>query len=182
MEGVENGHANEGSDVEPAPAAVSDPIGYFEAQHMRHREMCNILESIADSLPDLVDCRLCGSLAGILRVDLPAVHRSEEVALFPLIELRAEPDDGVAGMLARLRQEHAIDEGYAQELGDLLDTLSGGVRPDNPDMIGYMLRGFFESYRRHVVWEQAILLPLARRRLTGADLQQLSETLSALQH
>jgi hemerythrin-like domain-containing protein len=151
-----------------------DPIGMFEHEHMRHREMCDCLEAIADSLPDLVDPHMCASLATMLRVDLPAHHRSEEEVLFPLIQMRAEPDDELGGMLAQLRREHAIDEGYADELSDLLDSLATGGRPENPDMIGYMLRGFFESYRRHLHWEQAVILPLARRLLTEDDLRGLT--------
>jgi hemerythrin-like domain-containing protein len=92
--------------------------------------------------------------------------------------MRAEPDQNVGGMLAQLRREHAIDEGYADELCDLLDSLAAGGRPENPDMVGYMLRGFFESYRRHLHWEQAVILPLARRLLTDDDLRGLTEQLS----
>jgi hemerythrin-like domain-containing protein len=156
----------------------TDPIGVFEHEHMRHREMCDCLEAIADGLPDLVDPRLCASLAAMLRVDLPAHHRREEEVLFPLLQMRAEPDQDVGGMLAQLRREHAIDEGYADELCDLLDSLATGGRPENPDMVGYMLRGFFESYRRHLHWERAIILPLARRLLTDDDLRGLTEQLS----
>ena len=33
-----------------------------------------------------------------------------------------------------------------------------------------MLRGFFEHQRRHIEWENRVLLPLARQTLTRADL------------
>jgi hemerythrin-like domain-containing protein len=120
---------------------------------------------------------LCAALAAVLRVDLPIHHRSEEDVLFPLLELRAGADEMLTMVLARLRHEHALDEGYAEELGDLLDTLSREARPANPDMVGYMLRGFFECYRRHVHLEQVVILPLARSRLTDADLQHLGDRL-----
>lgn len=155
----------------------TDPIDVFEHEHMRHRAMCDFLEVIADGLPDLVDSQLCASLGTMLRVDLPAHHRSEDEILFPLLQMRAEPDEAVGSMLAQLRQEHAIDEGYASELGELLDSLAAGGRPENPDMVGYMLRGFFESYRRHLYWEGAVILPLGRRLLTDDDLRGLTEQL-----
>jgi hypothetical protein len=42
-------------------------------------------------------------------------------------------------------------------------------------MLGYMLRGFFEQQRRHIEWENRVLLPLARRTLTKADLVELQD-------
>ena len=41
-----------------------------------------------------------------------------------------------------------------------------------------MLRGFFERYRRHVHWENQLVMPLARLRLTRDDLDQLAARLS----
>jgi hypothetical protein len=48
----------------------------------------------------------------------------------------------------------------------------------NPDMVGYMLRGFFERYRRHVHWENTLVMPLARLRLTPEDLDALQAQMS----
>jgi len=57
-------------------------------------------------------------------------------------------------------------------------VLASGRKLDNPDMCGYMMRGFFESYRRHIRWEQTVLLPLARRRLRHGDLTALAQVMS----
>jgi hemerythrin-like domain-containing protein len=59
-----------------------------------------------------------------------------------------------------------------------LDALSRGARLKNPDMVGYMLRSFFESYRRHIHWENAVVLPLARSRLSAEDLLRLEEAMN----
>jgi hypothetical protein len=45
-------------------------------------------------------------------------------------------------------------------------------------MLGYMLRGFFERYRRHVHWENTLVMPLARLRLTADDLTTLQAQMS----
>ena len=45
-------------------------------------------------------------------------------------------------------------------------------------MVGYMLRSFFESYRRHIHWENAVVLPLARARLTREDIEELGAAMS----
>ena len=156
-----------------------DPIEFLEQAHLRQAALCDALERIADGLPDDIDAELCASVVTELVVDMPRHHRDEEEGLFPLLEARARSDDNVAAHLALLRFEHATDESYAEELNDVLTALSVGQRPENPDMIGYMLRGFFESYRRHLKWENLVLLPLARERLTGADLTTLTDVIRA---
>ncbi len=137
-----------------------------------------MLERIADSLPDDVDPLLCGRVVKVLKEDLPQHHRDEEVGLFPLLEKRAQPTDNVTEMLAQLSLEHATDESFALELMEELTSLSLGARPGNPNMLGYMLRGFFENYRRHLQWETNVVLPLARRLLTEKDLSALMRCFS----
>ena len=61
-----------------------------------------------------------------------------------------------------------------------LEALGKGQGVTNPNMVGYMLRGFFESYRRHLHWENAIVVPLARARLTREDIEELERTITEL--
>jgi hemerythrin-like domain-containing protein len=92
------------------------------------------------------------------------------------------PADNIHDILARLALEHATDESFASELLESLESLSEGKKLKNPDMVGYMLRSFFECYRRHIQWENAIVLPLARARLTCEDLRELSQAMSVHGH
>ena len=133
-------------------------------------QMCDAMERIADGLPDEVDRRLCAQVASCLEFDLPLHHHDEEHALFPLLRQRALPEDGVDKILERLAAEHSSDNDFASEIAEALETLGQGGRPANPEMLGYMLRGFFERYRRHVQWENTLVMPLARLRLTPDDL------------
>ncbi len=48
-------------------------------------------------------------------------------------------------------------------------------RTSNAEMLGYKLRGFFEGPRRHIEWENAILLPAARRLLIDVNLETLKK-------
>ena len=151
-----------------------NPLDLIEHAHMAQSQLCDRLEKIADDLPDNVDSSLCRRVIDALQVEMPQHHRDEELALFPLIEKRALPADNIHDMLARLALEHATDESFAEELLESLEKLCDGQRLNNPDMVGYMLRSFFESYRRHIQWENAIVLPLARSRLMEPDLDELS--------
>ena len=77
-----------------------------------------------------------------LQFDLPGHHEDEENGLFPMLASRALPEDGIEDILEQLKIEHAADESFATELIDQLETMARGERPENPDMLGYMLRGF----------------------------------------
>jgi hemerythrin-like domain-containing protein len=153
-------------------------LDLIEYEHHVQAQICDCLEQIADGLPHGVDRHLCAKVAKALRFELPLHHRDEEHGLFPLIEQRALPGDNIHDILARLALEHATDESFSTELLESLDALSRGARLKNPDMVGYMLRSFFESYRRHIHWENAVVLPLARSRLSAEDLLRLEEAMN----
>jgi hemerythrin-like domain-containing protein len=151
-----------------------NPLDMIASAHAVQVEMCDAMERIADGLPDDVDRRLCAQVASCLQYDLPLHHHDEEEGLFPLLRARAKPEDGVDQILERLTSEHSSDNDFASEIAEALETLGQGGRPANPEMLGYMLRGFFERYRRHVHWENQLVMPLARLRLTSDDLDQLA--------
>jgi hemerythrin-like domain-containing protein len=167
-----------GENVQDGGWVKRNALDLIEHEHHIQAQICDSLEQIADGLPDGVDKRLCAQVACALREELPLHHRDEECGLFPLIEQRALPGDGIAEILARLAMEHATDESFASELVESLDTLREGGRLKNPDMVGYMFRSFFESYRRHLHGENAVVLPLARSRLMPQDMTKLEEAMA----
>jgi hemerythrin-like domain-containing protein len=153
-------------------------LDLIEHEHRVDAQLCDTLEHIADGLPNDVDRRLCAEVVNALRHEVPLHHRDEECGLFPLIERRALASDNIHDILARLALEHVTDEGFAAELIESLETLGSGERVHNPEMVGYMLRSFFESYRRHLHRENAVVLPLARARLTPDDILELEDAMS----
>ena len=157
----------------PSPLA-RNPLDMIASAHAVQVQMCDAMERIADGLPDEVDRRLCAQVASCLQFELPLHHHDEEEGLFPLLRARARPEDGLDKILERLAAEHDSDNDFASEIAEALETLASGGRPANPEMLGYMLRGFFERYRRHVHWENQLVMPLARTRLTPDDLDQLA--------
>jgi hemerythrin-like domain-containing protein len=150
-----------------------NPLDLLEHDHARQMGLCDILEQIADSLPADMDRRRCREAASALRHDLPLHHLDEEQGLFPLLRRHAAQSEKLSAIMARLSSEHMADESFAEELTEELERLAEGRSPSNPEALGYMLRGFFESYRRHIHWENEFLLPLAREMLTDADLDEL---------
>lgn len=153
-----------------------NPLDLIEYAHLAQARLCDLLEQIADDLPDNVDQQQCSLAMNSLQFEMPLHHRDEEL-VFLLIEKRALPVENIHHILARLALEHATDESFAAELLESLAFLSEGRQLGNPEMVGYMLRSFFESYRRHIIWEKTIVIPLARARLTTEDLGELSQVM-----
>jgi hemerythrin-like domain-containing protein len=168
------------SDSQPAQHSSGaglrrNALDLIDHEHRMQAHLCDTLERIADSLPDEVDSKLCQQAVQSLRHDLPLHHRDEEAGLFPLLQKYSDPDGFIQGAIKRLEQEHGEDEGFSTELIEQLENLGRTGRPQNANMLGYMLRGFFESYRRHIHWENTTIMPYARAHLTGEDLRLLQD-------
>ena len=159
-----------------------NPLDLIASAHAVQAQLCDAMERIADGLPDEVDRSLCAQIASCLQFDLPLHHHDEEMGLFPLLRTRALPEDGLEPILDRLAAEHESDNDFASEIAEALEALGQGGRPSNPEMLGYMLRGFFERYRRHVQWENALVMPVARLRLTREDLDALQSHMNESRH
>jgi hemerythrin-like domain-containing protein len=157
-----------------------NPLDILAKAHIDQIRLCNILEEIADGLPGSIDRSLCAQASGYLENNLIEHHRQEENGLFLVLEERLNADHDLPEILERLREEHATDEGFASEIAEKLTQLANGSTLQNPDMLGYMLRGFFEIYRRHIHWEDTILMPLAREHLDAADLVRVAERFSQM--
>ncbi len=162
------------------PTETSDPIDILFTEHEQHKELCDTLEEIADSLPNHVDKARALEAARILKSELPLHHRIEETALFPLLVKYAADDDNMTEIVTRLKEDHKVDEDVSRELIVVLEKLGTGLVLENANMIGYMLRRFFESYRRHLIWENNVVLSLARRRLPPKALAQMAAVAATL--
>ena len=126
--------------------------------HRRKLDLCAALEDIADSLPGPVDVLKCLCVANSLVPLLRDIHRIEETVVFPTFEARQ--GNGAARSTQRLRAEHVEDEAFAYELTEVLLTIGHGAAIPNPEAVGFMLRGFFETIRRHVAFEREHILPV----------------------
>jgi len=162
------------------PNGFSDPIELLLAENESHKKFCDSIEVIADSLPGKVDKAKALKAARVLKHELPMHHRLEETVLFPVLLKYAADEDNMVEIVDRLKEEHAIDEGFSEELVEVLEILGAGKAVENANMVGYMLRGFFESYRRHLVWENNVVLSLARRRIPPKALREMAANFATL--
>lgn len=150
-------------------------LGWLDNVHERQLGLCVLLEEIADALPAPVGESRASSAIPLLRTIIPRHIAIQERLLFPLLRRRARVDDDVETLIRQVSADNAADELLAHDTADQIEAAIKTKRPDNPDMLAYMLRGLFEGRRRHIAWEASVLIPLARKRLHPGDLKPLAE-------
>ncbi|MBP5858669.1 hemerythrin domain-containing protein [Marivibrio halodurans] len=139
-------------------ARWDDIVEVTQGHHARLLSLCDRLERIADSLPDGIDIAECLGIARILVPALRAAHRFEEDRLFPAVRARLGATPRIEDMLARLSHEHREDEGFAEEVAEVLMEWGLCTGRAEKEATGYMLRGLFGNLRRQVAVERDMLL------------------------
>lgn len=160
------------------PELLREPLEFLFAEHYRHRQMCQLLEHLAASAD--FDATMIATTDDFIRYDLALHIIDEEEDLFPLLRRRCAPEDDIEGVLGRLSAEHAMDQELARlvralfvqalEKREPISSLPGG-----PSALVELAR----QERGHLALENAVVMPLARRRLTSEDLSGLSIRLAA---
>ena len=128
--------------------------------------ICRELEAIADSLPDSLNSQACLDTAQRLLPLIKRAHEFEENILFPLIVKKENPtpvQPAIAETIERLQFEHWGDEDFASDVYHGIRAYVAGRDRNSAESLGWMLRGFFESMRRHIAFEREFVLPLARQ-------------------
>ncbi|MBZ9672845.1 hemerythrin domain-containing protein [Mesorhizobium sp. ES1-3] len=127
--------------------------------HLEKLQLCDALERIADCLPK-VDLLACLSAANTIVPLLRDSHRYEETVIFPAYETALASSGADIDSVRRLRAEHVEDESFAGEVTEILLGIGHGKSIDNVEVVGFMLRGFFEGLRRHIAFEREHVLPM----------------------
>lgn len=161
---------------------LPDPISLHEEEHELQRELCNVLEAIADDLPNNFDKDLATVAVSILESSLERHMQFEEESLFPLLRDALADADPIRAALCCLEEEHERDEANLFEITEALKFAIENNAVTNPEMLGYMLRGFFECLRRHLAWEDKVVIPAARSAFSRGELAKLQEWIMQSQH
>lgn len=151
--GLENSTLAGPSGREATPGAV------MKSAHREKLQFCDTLEKIADSLPE-VDRRKCLGTANAIVPLLRSIHQYEERIIFPAYEVASDGSNANLASARRLRAEHVEDECFAGEVTEILLAIGRGETVENAKAVGFMLRGFFKSVRRHIAFEREHVLPM----------------------
>ena len=165
--------------IEPLPPElVHEPLNWLFAEHYRQRQLCQLIERVCSATvllrPEAED------ILQFLRHDMPLHIIDEEDDLFPLLRRRCQPSDELDQVLGALSVEHRDDIEYSRALAIPLERpLETGEAPSGDRETRRLFAEFAQRERRHIALENAVVLPIARLRLTAADLRSLSLRLAA---
>ncbi|GIK48269.1 MAG: hemerythrin domain-containing protein [Hyphomonadaceae bacterium] len=155
-----------------------DLLDFILAEHLNHRRMCRTLQRLAET--DEFDAASITALLDFIRFDLTLHVIDEEEDIFPLLRSRCEPEDEVDEVLNRLTVEHTTDKELSVRARDVLNACLILRKPPRSIIGGVdALLAFAQHELRHLTLENAVIVPLARRRLSQEDLTLLSEKLLA---
>lgn len=156
---------------------LSDPIAWFFAEHHRHRQFCDLMQRT--SMATTYDEELLSWLLDFVVHELALHVLDEEEDLFPLMRARAQPEDDLDKVLSRLSGEHAKDLTRAAAVRRHLENcLRQQVPISRNNVRRRALESFANQERSHLALENAVVLPIARLRLTERDLVELSNRLA----
>lgn len=138
-----------------ADHAIARRLRSIHEQHDRLALLCAELEAIADDLPRACPQRCRRALEAL--ESLVPEHHATEIAVLRELLAKDRPE-----LLERIAGQHGEDEGLAAEIAHALEPIVAGGAADAPETLGYMLRCFFNNYRRSMLVEE-----LAIRAATG---------------
>lgn len=158
----------------------SRPLDLLYAEHYRQRVICNTLDAACGELPVVLSRAELRSIVEYLTVDLPLHIADEEDSLFPLLESRCADAKGdlTRDAIELLRGEHGTDSKLIADIANHLRAMARGQKVIMSDAAQVRIRAAAEAQRRHLAWENCVLLPIAKQWLTATDLVHLGRAMA----
>ena len=161
----------------PPRSLLNDPIEYIFADHFRQRTLCNVLDEIAGS--DNVDRDMVDAALGFLTGDFGLHVLDEELDLFPLLQKIVQSDAEFLDVLKQLGQEHDQDRIDVTRIVKSLENCLKNKEISKLDSeTKELLQRFAANERQHLITENAIVLPIARARLSADDIAALGRKMA----
>lgn len=151
---------------------LANPLDFISEDHLRERQACAMIDRLATA--DAFNRQEATTVLRFLNEELNVHLRDEAEFLFPLLARRCTVEDAIEGVIDRIR----ADQDEAMRLLPEVRAMLAGCLDRGADLTAKeraVLSRFAGHVRRHLVAENAILLPIARARLTRADLRTLSK-------
>jgi hemerythrin-like domain-containing protein len=158
--------------------APADPIDRIVDEHFRQQALCHVLDRLArnprhggnrEEIEEALDY-----LEG--EMSLHAAYEKED--LLPLLGRRCQHGDRFGEISVALRENHASERALGATVLLELQRISAGGALANPAGFFASARRLTGAIRRHIIWENAVLVPLARRRLKGLDYPYLARKMA----
>lgn len=161
-----------------APEAFRDPIAVIEADHVLLLAVCDVLDRLVRNPRHGVEGQEIVAVRDYLRFHLPLHLADEEEDLFPLMRQHAAADDDLEQILSQLYLEHQTDRRLNDDLCSDIDCLIAGRAFADPARFLMNAFAFSETQRRHLAWENAVVVTRARKCLCNADRAELGRRMA----
>jgi hemerythrin-like domain-containing protein len=159
-------------------AALQDPIEFLKFEHFRQLVLCELLGRIADDPYGADSRRRIPWVRRYLMNEFTLHAADEEQDLLPLLDLRCNGDDALIEISDVMERDHISEERLKADVIADLTALAAGQPIKRPLEFIVTALAFEEHLRRHLMWENLTLMPLARRRLTAEDLAALGRSVA----
>ncbi|MEQ1650452.1 MAG: hemerythrin domain-containing protein [Hyphomicrobiaceae bacterium] len=159
--------------IDNIPLGLLDqPLEYIFADHARLRSVCAALQRFATE--KYVTRGDADMVTAFLTRDRVLHEGDEDDDLFPAVSRRAIPEDQLGAVLARLRDDHRHNRALIDDITSALcrhpsrqiERLSISDRE--------LMQSFAVAENRHIAIENNVVLAIARIRLPGTDLKEIS--------
>ena len=158
---------------------MSDPIDLILQDHNNQLDICDKLEDLASRVGIEPLAEMAGELLAYLTRDLQLHIQDEEADLFPQLASRASANAELVEVLDQLVSEHEADMELAAKVIEGLSTLSAGSALANQTRFFMDVCAFCANQRRHLSWENRIVLPLADKLLSHDQKATISRGMAA---
>ncbi len=155
-------------------------LSLLQRDQMRLLRLCTALETIADGLPGSGSQQRTAKVLAFLDKAFARHLFIYEKCLFPMIRSLEEKNEPLELILQELEFEHAADRGLIVEIASAFMGRHERNGELNSQMLGYLLRAFFENCRRHCAWERNIVLPIIQQHLFGGTPRKQHDALLRL--
>jgi hemerythrin-like domain-containing protein len=154
---------------------LDEPLDFIFADHFRQRSLCAVLRSFARSRR--APRESADKVLAFLAHDLTQHHQDEDADLFPALRKRAEPEDGLSAILARLSEDHRQSSPLVAEIVAALSAKPTRDQITIPAAAAEAMFAYVAGEHRHLSVENGIVLVIARKRLPPADIRKLSRSM-----
>lgn len=167
-------------EIEPLPEnLLREPLDFLFADHYRQRVFCDLVLRLAARPETPIGAVRAAQALDFLERDLPLHRQDEEQDLFPCLRKRCRPEDNIAGILEILTAEHEADEQAAATLAERLRLAAPQQDlPASRCALRAAAEQFAAMQQRHLIWENVVVLPIARRRLLPSDLAAMGHAMA----
>lgn len=176
---VLHGHAVETWSTLSVPRRWSDPLEFLSAQHRFQSALCDFFNALSTDLHWRRADEFSAMALRYLDGDFPRHQRHEASDLRQALELEPGFGSQESALLDLVAEAHLRDRELAAPVKEGLSRLASGGFPQNSGRFAIHLIQFAESLRRHIDWEEKVILPLAAERLPPEARHALLDSITA---